>query len=101
MSVCDTDLVQLAGYSTDDGLVSEVKVEPFKVHLPVDPFIAVRLRLERRKQDHESRVQSTSGWLEDGVTGGVRDTHVWVQLGLLPCPLFLSVFTGATPLSTT
>lgn len=38
-----TDLIQFASHSTDDGLVSEVEVEPLKVHLPVDPLITVCL----------------------------------------------------------
>lgn len=38
-----TDLVQFVGYSTNDGLVSEVEMEPLKIHLPVNPLITMCL----------------------------------------------------------
>lgn len=43
MSICKTDLVQFVGYSVDDGLVSEVEMEPLKIHLPVYSLIAMCL----------------------------------------------------------
>ncbi len=41
--MCKPDLVQFVGYSTDDGLVSEVEMEPLKIHLPVNPLITMCL----------------------------------------------------------
>lgn len=45
VSICETHLVQFIGYSADDGLVSEVEMEPLKIHLPVNPLIAMCLRV--------------------------------------------------------
>lgn len=45
MSICETHLVQFIGHSADDGLVSEVEMEPLKIHLPVNPLIAMCLRV--------------------------------------------------------
>lgn len=42
-SICKTDLVQFIGYSVDDGLVSEVEMEPLKIHLPVYSLITMCL----------------------------------------------------------
>lgn len=42
-SICKTDLVQFIGYSSDDGLVSEVEMEPLKIHLPVYSLITMCL----------------------------------------------------------
>lgn len=42
-SLCEPDLVHFVGYSTDDGLVSEVEMEPLKIHLPVNPLITMCL----------------------------------------------------------
>lgn len=41
--MCKPDLVQFVGYSSDDGLVSEVEMEPLKIHLPVNPLVTVCL----------------------------------------------------------
>lgn len=41
--MCKPDLVQFVGYGADDGLVSEVEMEPLKIHLPVNPLITVCL----------------------------------------------------------
>lgn len=46
MSICETHLVQFIGYSADDGLVSEVEMEPLKIHLPVNRLIAMCLRVK-------------------------------------------------------
>lgn len=43
-STCYTDLVQFVGDSSDDGLVSEVEMEPLEIHLPVNSLIAVCLK---------------------------------------------------------
>lgn len=42
-SVYHPDLIQLVGYSTDDSLVSEVEMEPLKIHLPVNPLVPMCL----------------------------------------------------------
>lgn len=41
--MCKPYLVQFVGYSSDDGLVSEVEMEPLKIHLPINPLVAVCL----------------------------------------------------------
>lgn len=43
-SMRETDLVQFIGHGADDGLVSEVEMEPLKIHLPVNSLITMCLR---------------------------------------------------------
>lgn len=52
-------LVQFIGYSTNDGLVSEVEMEPLKIHLPVNPLITVCLcRRNMEMKNHTKDNQS-------------------------------------------
>lgn len=50
--MCKPDLVQFVGYSTNDGLVSEMEMEPLKIHLPVYPLITVCLSKRHRGGNH-------------------------------------------------
>lgn len=54
-----TDLVQFVGYSADDGLVSEVEMEPLKVHLPVNPLITMSLNKRAREHVKEAEKNTT------------------------------------------
>lgn len=56
--MCKTDQVQFIGYSTDDGLVSEVEMKPLKIHLPVNPLITVRLRVREMKKSPINKTHS-------------------------------------------
>lgn len=53
-----TDQVQFISYSTDDGLVSEVEMKPFKIHLPVNPLITMRLREMKKCPNQQNTLKA-------------------------------------------
>lgn len=62
--MCKPDLVQFVCYGTDDGLVSEVEMEPLKIHLPVNPLITMCLskrETERTRETVSSRDRKMAG----------------------------------------
>lgn len=63
--MCESDLVQFVGHSTDDGLVSEVEMEPLKIHLPVNPLITMCLSRTHRHGEMEGHTKDNMSHVRD------------------------------------